>query len=334
MKPIELFGAPVDLGAGVQGCSMGPCALRLAGVLDRLTALGHTVVDRADLTSTPNVMLKADLVSSNVLQSSGKCRHFSYVSGWAKTLEQCAYQSLRAGNIPIFLGGDHSLSIGTVSGAARYAATVNKPLFVLWLDAHADYNTPATSPSGNMHGMPVAYFTGKPGFDEILPADRAVVKPSNVYIVGVRSIDRDERRALSDAGVNVFDMRALDEHGICALLRSILETVNQSGGLLHVSFDADLIDPALAPGVGTAVNGGITYREAHLAMEMLADSALVSSLDVVELNPFLDERGKTAILLAELIASLFGQKIFETVDAAVITPHTGRHHKGTMLHSA
>lgn len=324
MKTIELFGAPVNLGAGMQGCSMGPCALRLAGVVDRLNALNHNVVDRGDLKSTP----------VDGLSLEGNTKHLNDIAGWTRTLEQTSAQSLKTGNLPVFLGGDHALSMGTVSGAASYAASVNKPLFVLWLDAHADYNTPQTSPSGNMHGMPVAFFTGKPGFDGILTANRAVVKPSNVFILGVRSIDRDERRALSDAGVNVYDMRALDEHGIAALLRSILTTVQEAGGLLHISLDADFIDPTIAPGVGTAVNGGVTYREAHLAMEMLADSGLVTSLDIVELNPFLDERGKTAVLLAELIASLFGQRIFETVDAKDFAGNAGGQTAGRMLQSA
>ncbi|MGL4489372.1 MAG: arginase, partial [Rhizobiaceae bacterium] len=264
MKKIELFGAPVNLGAGMQGCSMGPCALRLAGVTDRLSMLNHTISDRGDLTSTPVEGLSLD----------GNTKHLADIAGWTRTLEQHAHASLSAGNIPVFLGGDHSLSMGTVAGAAKYAAANNKPLFVLWLDAHADYNTPQTSPSGNMHGMSVAFFTGKPGFEGILPADQDFVEPSNVFILGVRSIDRDERRALADAGVNVFDMRALDEHGIANLLRSILTTVKDAGGMLHVSLDADFIDPSCAPGVGTAVNGGVTYREAHLSMEMLADSGL------------------------------------------------------------
>jgi arginase len=193
MKTIELFGAPVNLGAGMQGCSMGPCALRLAGVVDRLSSLDHSVADRGDLVSEPVEGLNLE----------GNANHLADITGWARTLEKQAKASLQAGNIPVFLGGDHALSMGTVSGAASYAAKAKKPLFVLWLDAHADYNTPQTSPSGNMHGMPVAFFTGKPGFEGILPNNRAVVKPSNVFIVGVRSIDRDERRALSDAGVNV-----------------------------------------------------------------------------------------------------------------------------------
>jgi arginase len=324
MKTIELFGAPVNLGAGMQGCSMGPCALRLAGVVDRLSSLDHSVADRGDLVSEPVEGLNLE----------GNANHLADITGWARTLEKQAKASLQAGNIPVFLGGDHALSMGTVSGAASYAAKAKKPLFVLWLDAHADYNTPQTSPSGNMHGMPVAFFTGKPGFEGILPNNRAVVKPSNVFIVGVRSIDRDERRALSDAGVNVYDMRALDEHGIATLLRSILKTVKDAGGMLHVSLDADFIDPSIAPGVGTAVNGGVTYREAHLAMEMLSDSALVTSLDVVELNPYLDERGKTAVLLAELIASLFGKRIFETVDAESFATQVGGQTAGRMLLSA
>jgi arginase len=324
MKTIELFGAPVNLGAGMQGCSMGPCALRLGGVVERLSALNHTVSDQGDLSSKPVEDLKLE----------GNTKHLADIAGWTRTLEKHANASLRAGNVPVFLGGDHSLSMGTVSGAANFASAKEKPLFVLWLDAHADYNTPSTSPSGNMHGMPVAFFTGKPGFHGILPENRAVVKPSNVFILGVRSIDRDERRALSDAGVNVFDMRALDEHGIATLLRSILKSVKEAGGMLHVSLDADFIEPTLAPGVGTPVSGGVTYREAHLAMEMLSDSGLVTSLDVVELNPFLDDRGKTAVLLAELIGSLFGQRIFETVDAASFSSATGGQTAGRMLQSA
>jgi arginase len=323
MKTIELFGAPVNLGAGIQGCSMGPTALRLAGVVERLSALNHTVVDRGDLVSIP--------VEGLALE--GNAKHLSNIAGWTRTLERSARASLNAGNVPVFLGGDHSLSMGTVSGAAQFAADAKKTLFVLWMDAHADYNTPQTSPSGNMHGMSVAYFTGKLGFDGILPNERAIIEPKNVFILGVRSIDREERRALAEAGVNVYDMRALDEHGISGLLRSILNTVKDANGMLHASLDADFIDPSIAPGVGTAVSGGATYREAHLAMEMLADSGLVTSLDVVELNPFLDERGRTAVLLAELIASLFGQRIFETVDAATFTNHASGQPAGRMLQS-
>ncbi len=212
--------------------------------------------------------------------------------------------------MPVFLGGDHSISFGTVAGASRHAQESGRPFFLLWIDAHADYNTPKSSPSGNMHGMPVAFLTGLPGFDGMLDANLAKVLPENVFLFGVRSIDRDERRLLTEAGVNVLDMRAVDEHGVAALMQRIIDMVKAANGMLHVSFDADFLDPSIAPGVGTPVNGGATWREAHLAMELLSDSGLVTSMDIVELNPFLDERGKTAMALVDLTASLFGQRIY------------------------
>ncbi|MGB8819086.1 MAG: arginase [Rhizobiaceae bacterium] len=321
MKIIEIFGAPFDLGASTRGASMGPTALRVAGLTERLSALGHPVIDNGDLTMTP----------VEALHLEGRTHDEDRVAGWARALEQAAIGSLEAGNIPVFLGGDHSISFGTVAGASRHAQAQGKPLFVLWLDAHADYNTPKSSPSGNMHGMPVAFFTGLPGFDGLLDTKLMPVAPENVFLFGVRSIDADERRLLLSAGVNVLDMRALDEHGVGGLMRRIVDVVKKAGGMLHVSLDADFLDPSIAPGVGTPVNGGATWREAHLALEMLADSGLVTSLDIVELNPFLDERGKTAKTLVELTASLFGQRIYETVDAAAFVAGTGGHAKAEML---
>ncbi len=302
LKTIALIGAPVDMGAGMRGCGMGPAALRVAGLAEALTGLGHPVRDLGDLAAAPLAAFRLN----------GQARAAAEIAGWTRRLESAAYEALAEDCLPVFMGGDHALSMGTVSGAARHAASQNRPLFVLWLDAHADFNTPATSPSGNMHGMPVAFFTGDKGFDGILPANRPLVQPQNVHILGVRSIDRAERRALADAGINVHDMRALDEHGVIAPVRALCEQVRRENGLLHVSLDADFLDPQLAPGVGTPVSGGATYREAHLIMEMLADYGLVSSLDLVELNPFLDERGKSALMLTELAASLFGRRIFET----------------------
>ncbi len=323
-KIVELIGAPLDLGASMRGCAMGPCALRVAGIADRLSDLGHRVIDNGDLSASP----------VHDIHIAGRAKNAAEITGWARLLEKSAYDSLQAGRMPVFLGGDHAISFGTVSGAARHAEAQGRPLFVLWIDAHADYNNPATSPSGNMHGMPVAFFTGVKGFDGIIPGARSTVAPENVFILGVRSIDRDERHALAEAGVNVMDMRALDEHGIASLLRRVLDTVEKANGMLHVSFDADFLDPSIAPGVGTAVNGGATWREAHLAMEMLADSGLVTSLDVVELNPFLDERGKTALALVDLVASLFGQRIFEAVDASAFVARAGGQAKSGMLLSA
>ena len=194
----------------------------------------------------------------------------------------------------------------------------SRPLFVLWLDAHADFNTPATSPSGNMHGMPVAFFCGEAGFDGILPADRPLV-PAEERLPARHPLDRSGRaRRGRLRGVNVFDMRAVDERGAAAIMRDIIRTVSEAGGLLHVSLDVDFLDPELAPGVGTTVPGGATFREAHLVMEMLCDSGLVASLDLVELNPFLDDRGKSARVMVELTASLFGRRIFDRPTQAAL----------------
>lgn len=301
-RRIVLAGCPVDEGAGQSGCLMGASAMRIAGLGKLLETLGHDVRDAGDL--APDTEVEGESLP-------GKARAVPRIAAWTRSLERTAFGFLQNGEVPVFLGGDHALSMGTVSGAARHAAAMDRPLHVLWLDAHADFNTPATSPSGNMHGMPVAFFCGYPGFDGLLPANRPLVDPARVHLVGVRSIDAQERRAVADAGINVHDMRAIDEFGIVPILRSIIEAVAADGAMLHVSLDLDYLDPSIAPGVGTAVQGGATYREAHLVMEMLCDSGLVTSLDLVELNPFLDERGRSAHLLAGLVASLFGQRISE-----------------------
>jgi arginase len=214
--------------------------------------------------------------------------------------------------LPVFMGGDHALSIGSINAMSRRADEAGRALHVLWLDAHTDFNTPATSPSGNLHGMPVAALTGEPGLDWLFDGVRRVVVPGpNIHQIGIRSVDAEERRLVVERGVDVIDMRRIDETGISRLLAGVLETVAAAGAMLHVSLDVDFLAPEIAPGVGTAVPGGATYREAHLLMEMLSDSGLVTSLDLVELNPFLDERGRSAVLLAELTASLFGRRIID-----------------------
>ncbi|MGH6760653.1 MAG: arginase [Phyllobacterium sp.] len=299
-RDIALIGAPVEEGAGKLGCAMGPSALRLAGLGPALEALGHAVEDHGNL--TPENMAG--------FQLAGLAKNADTVGGWTRALERAAYETLKSGRTPIFLGGDHSLSMGAVAGAVRHAHEQHRKLFVLWMDAHSDFNTPLTSPSGNMHGMSVAFFCGFDGFDGILSADRPVVQPDHVFMCGIRSVDRDEHTELMRAGVNVFDMRSVDEIGMAAVMKRVIETVKRAGGMLHLSFDTDFLDPDLAPGTGTTVRGGATYREAHVAMEMLHDSGLVTSLDLVELNPFLDDRGKSAYLLVELVGSLFGQRIF------------------------
>lgn len=213
--------------------------------------------------------------------------------------------------MPIFLGGDHSISAGTLAGMARRARDAGRPLFVLWLDAHPDFYTLDSSRSGNLHGGPLAYASGKPGFSGYFPELEVRVEPGRICALGLRSVDPFERQALREAGVVVHDMRAVDEHGMAPLLRAFLERVRAEDGLLHVSLDVDFLDPAIAPAAGTTVPGGATFREAHLVMEMLHDSGLLTSLDLVELNPFLDERGRTATLMVDLVASLMGRSIMD-----------------------
>lgn len=298
---IKLIGASVQDGAGRLGCDMGPAAFRAAGLAGALSGLGHEVSDLG------NVMPAAP-------------RHFDHpnkalkklgeIVAWTEALADIAYRE-SADGMPVFMGGDHSLSAGTVSGMARRAKELGRPFFVLWLDAHTDFHSLVTTESGNLHGTPVAYFTGQPGFEGYFPPLAAPVNPENMMMMGIRSVDPAERRAIRAAGVQVADMRMIDEEGIVAPLRRFLAEIERVNGLLHVSFDVDFLEPSIAPAVGTTVPGGATFREAHLVMEILHDSGLVSSLDLVELNPFLDERGRTAILMSDLAASLMGKQVID-----------------------
>lgn len=298
---VTLIGVPLEEGSGRGGCAMGPAALRVAGIAEALVELGFTVIDAGDLRPAPVEELAATAGAKKLPQ----------VAAMTRVLEQETYNAAAGGTVPILLGGDHSLSMGSVSGMARRAAELGRPLFVLWLDAHADFNSPDTSPSGNIHGMPVAYFCGKAEFAPILPTGRPLVDPRRVFQVGIRSVDPTERQMIAEHGVNVYDMRAIDEMGMAAIVREILAKVTAENGLLHVSLDVDFLDPGVAPGVGTTVPGGATFREAHLIMELLHDSGMVNSLDLVELNPFLDDRGQSARVMVDLAASLFGRRILD-----------------------
>ncbi|MEM9581386.1 MAG: arginase, partial [Pseudomonadota bacterium] len=229
--------------------------------------------------------------------------------GWTRVLSQAAQDAARSG-LPIFLGGDHSLSLGTCHGMAAHAAKLGRPLFVLWLDAHSDFHTPLTSASGNLHGTPLGYLTGRDGFQGF-PHVTNPIPESQVALLGLRSVDPAEKAALQDSAVAYHDMREIDEHGIARPLASFLDRVKAAGGLLHVSLDVDFLDPSFAPAVGTTVPGGATLREAHLVMEMLCDSGVMSSLDLVELNPFLDERGRTAQVMTDLACSALGRRVFD-----------------------
>ena len=302
MKKVALLGAPIEIGASQRGTLMGPAALRTAGLLTLFDALGFAVEDHGDL-SIGEVAELADAPPDSA-------RHYREIQRWIRLLSKRAYELARSGAIPIFLGGDHSLSMGSVNGLARHWREAGRELFVVWLDAHADYNTPATTLSGNMHGMSAAFLCGEPGLDGLLGDEpRASIGPDQLELFGVRSIDRLEKDLLRARRVSVADMRQIDEFGVGVLIRRVIDKVKARNGVLHVSFDVDFLDPSLAPGVGTTVPGGATYREAHLVMELLHDFGLVRSADIVELNPFLDERGRTARTAVELIGSLFGQQI-------------------------
>ncbi|WP_316230571.1 arginase [Bradyrhizobium sp. SZCCHNR1051] len=299
---IAVLGAPIDLGASVRGTLMGPAALRTAGLISVLESLGLDVTDYGDVGI-------ADMTEPGD-EPPVKAKHYRQIQRWSRVLARRSHELAQTGAIPMFLGGDHSLSMGSVNGIARHCREIGRELFVLWLDAHADYNTPETTITANMHGMSAAFLCGEPGLDGLLGDEaRTPITPDQLELFGIRSIDRAEKELLRLRRISIADMRAIDEFGVGVLTRRIVDKVRARNGVLHVSFDVDFLDPEVAPGVGTTVPGGATYREAHLIMEMLHDSGLVRSVDIVELNPFLDERGKTARVAVELIASLFGQQI-------------------------
>ncbi len=294
---IHLIGAPADIGAGARGASMGPEALRVAGIDRALRGLGLEVRDTGNLTGPHNPWLPPR----------DGYRHLPEVIAWNTAVHQAVGDALRAEALPILLGGDHCLAIGSLSAVAQHCRAQGRKLRVLWLDAHADFNTHTVTPTGNIHGMPVACLCGNgPQALTTLGGAAPQLHPNSIRQIGIRSVDPEEKRLVHAAGLDVFDMRFIDEHGM-------RETMNQAlAGLdadthLHVSFDVDFLDPDIAPGVGTTVPGGPTYREAQLCMEMIADTGLLASLDVVELNPAFDVRNRTAEVAVDLIESLFGK---------------------------
>ena len=297
-QDIILVGAPVDSGKDRKGCIMGPDAYRTAQLAETLADLGHRTVDIGNIAPDEN-----DIPDHNHLIA------LPQTVGWTTALNRAAQDAAGRG-MPIFMGGDHALALGTVTGLAAHAARENRPLFVLWLDAHSDFHTPLSTQSGNLHGTPVAYFTGQYGFDDF-PVVPNPVPTENICMIGLRSVDPAEHAALANTDMSLADMRAIDEGGIRAPLTEFLKKVVAANGLLHVSLDVDFLDPDIAPGVGTTVPGGATLREAHLVMELLHDSGRVTSLDLVELNPFLDDRGRTASLMVDLTASLMGRRVFD-----------------------
>jgi arginase len=296
-KQVSLIGAPTDIGAGSRGSSMGPEALRVADIGAVLMSHGLEVIDRGNLSGPPNPWLPP----------TDGYRHLNEVVAWNEAVHAAVYAELQGGRMPILLGGDHCLGLGSISAVARHCREAGKKLRVLWLDAHADFNTNALTPSGNIHGMPVACLCGY-GPKELIEIGGTVpaISPKMIRQIGIRSVDQGEKRLVHQAGLEVFDMRFIDEMGMRHTMELALATLDANTHL-HVSFDVDFLDADIAPGVGTTVKGGPTYREAQLCMEMIADTGRLASLDVMELNPALDVRNGTAIVAVDLIESLFGK---------------------------
>jgi arginase len=302
MKAAHIIGVPLDLGGGRRGVDMGPSAMRIAGIGERLSALGYTVVDRGDL-PTP-------IPETQELRDERK-KYIRDIAKICQKVYQLSVASLDEGAMPIVLGGDHSLAAGSVAAAAEWAKkTRGLPIGLLWIDAHGDMNTPATSPSGNVHGMPLAALLGsEPAELSRIGTFSPKVLPAHTVLVGIRNLDDREKTLVRDSHVHVFTMKDIDRQGIASIVEQAVNLAGNGTAGIHVSFDMDVCDPAIAPGVGTPVKGGLDYREAHMVMEIVADSGLLTSLDLVEVNPTLDVRNHTAELAAELALSALGMKI-------------------------
>jgi arginase len=298
-QPVGIFGVPMDLGQDRRGVDMGPSAIRYARLEASLEDLGHKVTDLGNA----GVPIPETVVAEN------EVKHLAAVKRVCEEVSDRAATIVSEGMFPIFLGGDHAIAIGTVSGVARSASRGRTG--VIWVDAHADFNTPETSPSGNIHGMPLAAITGL-GHPELvgIGGPGASVRTEDVIIIGLRSVDVEEKNLLREAGVRVYTMKDIDAYGAARVVRSAIKGLSQVDRV-HLSLDLDVLDPGVAPGVGTPVRGGLTYREAHLLMELVNEAGIISSLDVVEVNPILDVKNGTATLAVELVESLMGRRIID-----------------------
>jgi arginase len=301
MRTAHIIGVPLDLGGNRRGVDMGPSAFRIAGLTERLASLGMPVVDSGDLvTPIPEIKSVGDPRKKYIREIARICER----------LYKTSLAVLDSGGIPVVLGGDHSLAVGSVAASAGFVRRDEKPLGLLWVDAHGDMNTPASSSSGNVHGMPLAALLGpEPAELSRIGGFSPKVLPEHTVLIGIRNLDEREKEIVRDSRVHVFTMKDIDRAGIASVMEQAIALAGKGTGGIHVSFDLDVCDPTIAPGVGTPVKGGLDYREAHMVMEMVADSGLLRALDLVEVNPILDDRNTTAALGAELAASALGQKI-------------------------
>lgn len=301
MRPVHIIGVSLDLGGNRRGVDMGPSAFRIAGLGERLAALGVSVVDVGDLVAPiPETKQSGD----------PRKRYIREISRVCEKLYKASLSALEKGALPLVLGGDHSLAAGSVAATSEFARREGSRVGLIWVDAHGDMNTPASSSSGNVHGMPLAALLGpEPAELSRIGDFSPKVLPENTVLIGIRNLDDREKEIVRDSRVNVFTMKDIDRRGIAAVVEQALVLAGKDTSGVHVSFDVDVCDPAIAPGVGTPVKGGLDYREAHMLMEMIADSGLLRALDLVEVNPILDDRNTTAILASELASSALGQKI-------------------------
>jgi arginase len=300
-QAIHIIGFPMDLGAGRRGVDMGPSALRIADIEGRLSSLGYSVVDHGDIdVQEPEVLTVVDK----------SLRYLPEITRSCERLARRVKSSLKSGDFPIVLGGDHSMAIGTIAGVAGYCRDAGKRLGVIWVDAHSDINTPSTSPSGNIHGMPVAASIGigSPDLARV-GGDYRKLDPHNIVMIGLRSVDVGERRVIRETGIRAYTMTDIDRLGMHQVINESLDYLSDRADHIHVSFDLDSVDPSIAMGVGTPVPGGLTYREAHLVMETIAERGALGSLEVAEVNPILDTLNNSAMFAADLVASAMGKRI-------------------------
>lgn len=301
MKTVEVIGVPLDLGANIRGANMGPAAIRIANLHNKIKVLGYDVSDLGDLLIP---------IRETIQDIYHQEKFLTVIADVCEQLSDITYKAIDENKIPLCIGGDHSIAIGSIMGVSKRFKDDNKKLGVIWFDAHADINTPESSPSGNIHGMPVATLIGKghkqlTKINDHLPA----INPQNIVLVGIRSIDANERKLCKESGIRYFTMRDIDEQGMSKIMKKAIEYASTDTDGIHVSFDLDGIDPEFAPGVSTPVTGGLSYRESHLALEMISDTQKLTSIDLVELNPMADINHKTGHLAVELIQSLLGKAI-------------------------